>query len=206
LEFAESQPSLFDLTADWLERMPFDKFQTFDFWKLYGQAVDNMLESDAAIVKSNPSISDERRAEQLKTQRATRDQFNAILDSNRYGQLQGEGSFRLPHRAFLAALFIHLYREEPVLYAPFRYLVKLVEIDEAMTRWRTRHVMMVHRMLGAKIGTGGSSGHDYLSQTASRNRIWTDLFNISTFLIPRSKLPRLPQELSRALGFHFSEA
>ncbi len=206
LEAAESRPSLMELTADWLERMPFDQYGDFDFWQQYAAAVERMLSSDAEIVGANPSISEERRAEQLRTGQATRERFEAILDAGQYARLRDEGVFRLPHRAFLAALFIHLYRDEPVLYAPFRYLVKLVEIDEAMTRWRTRHAMMVHRMLGAKIGTGGSSGHDYLSETAARNRIWRDLFNISTFLIPRRELPTLPPGLARDLGFHFAGA
>jgi len=56
-------------------------------------------------------------------------------------------------------------------------------------------------MLGSKIGTGGSSGHDYLKATVSGKRIFADLFNLSTFLIPRSLLPALPDSLLRDLGF-----
>jgi len=61
---------------------------------------------------------------------------------------------------------------------------------------------MVQRMVGTKIGTGGSSGHDYLKSTISGKRIFADLFNLSTFLIPRSKLPELPTLLIRNLGFY----
>ncbi len=203
LRVAAERPSLLDLTERWLERMPFDRRTDFDFWRQYEQAVARMLASDQTIVETNPALSDERRGQQLKTQDETRQRFAAILDRERFEQLRTEGLFRLSQRAFLAALFIHLYRDEPMLYAPFRYLTNLLEIDEAMTRWRTRHAMMVHRMLGARIGTGGSSGHDYLHQTARQNRVWTDLFNLSTFLIPRSCLPVLPEGLVRDLGFHF---
>lgn len=46
-------------------------------------------------------------------------------------------------------------------------------------------------MLGIKIGTGGSSGYQYLHATAQRHRVFTDLFNLSTFFIPRcGHLPR----------------
>jgi tryptophan 2,3-dioxygenase len=38
----------------------------------------------------------------------------------------------------------------------------LIEHDELAAGWRSRHVMMVERMIGAKTGTGGSSGADYL--------------------------------------------
>jgi len=204
LREAEATPSLLDVTNRWLERMPFDRKGDFDFWKLYGKAVDRMLESELEIVASNPAISEERRLQQVETQRQTREKFDAILDRAQFEDLRKQGGVRLSHQAFLAALFIHLYRDEPILYAPFRYLVALMEIDEAMTRWRSQHAMMVHRMLGAKIGTGGSSGHDYLSANVRRNRVWTDLFNISTFLIPRGQLPALPPDLARDLGFHFS--
>ena len=89
------------------------------------------------------------------------------------------------------------------MYAGFRYLTQLVEIDELMTNWRQRHALMVRRMLGTKIGTGGSSGHDYLNATTANNHAFTDLFNIATYLIPREDLPVLPAELIRALGFFF---
>jgi tryptophan 2,3-dioxygenase len=41
----------------------------------------------------------------------------------------------------------------------------LVDIDEGIQEWRYRHVMMVQRIIGAKIGTGGSSGAEYLRST-----------------------------------------
>ncbi len=91
-----------------------------------------------------------------------------------------------------------------MLYTPFRYLTLLVDIDELFTSWRQRHAIMVQRMLGTKIGTGGSSGHDYLSRTTQQNRVFLDLFNLSTYLLPRGELPVLPSELQQGLGFFFS--
>jgi tryptophan 2,3-dioxygenase len=41
----------------------------------------------------------------------------------------------------------------------------LVDVDEGLAEWRYRHVMMVHRTIGKKAGTGGSSGVDYLRST-----------------------------------------
>ncbi len=63
---------------------------------------------------------------------------------------------------------------------------------------------MVERMIGRKIGTGGSSGHAYLRSTAERHRIFGDLFQLSTFLIPRSSLPELPADVRRRLGFVYA--
>ena len=42
---------------------------------------------------------------------------------------------------------------------------RLVDIDEGMQEWRYRHVKMVERTIGHKIGTGGSSGVEYLAST-----------------------------------------
>jgi tryptophan 2,3-dioxygenase len=41
----------------------------------------------------------------------------------------------------------------------------LVDVDEGIQEWRYRHVKMVERTIGAKIGTGGSAGADYLRST-----------------------------------------
>ena len=126
-----------------------------------------------------------------------------MLDEAAHERLREAGERRLSHRATRAALFIHLYRDQPILHLPFRLLRTLVDVDELLSTWRYRHALMVHRMIGTKIGTGGSSGHHYLLNTVERNKVFTDLFNLSTFLISRSALPALPADLERRLGFYF---
>ena len=44
----------------------------------------------------------------------------------------------------------------------------LVDIDEGIQEWRYRHVKMVERIIGAKTGTGGSTGAAYLRGTLFR--------------------------------------
>ena len=44
----------------------------------------------------------------------------------------------------------------------------LVDIDEGIQEWRYRHVKMVERIIGGRIGTGGSAGADYLRSTLFR--------------------------------------
>ena len=78
-----------------------------------------------------------------------------------------------------------------------------MDIDENFTTWRHRHAILAQRMLGKKIGTGGSSGHNYLKMAAENNRVYEDLFNLSTFLISRKELPILPKELKQDLNFSF---
>jgi tryptophan 2,3-dioxygenase len=203
LDELETQPSLLELTDRWLDRMPFLEFGDFDFWKEYERAVEKMLASDSKIIESNPTLTDREKQFQLNDLEGTRVRFQSLLDETKFNELREAGEFRLSHQGFLAALFINLYRDKPMLYSPFRYLSCLLDIDELFTNWRQRHVVMVQRMLGTKIGTGGSSGHEYLNATAKKNRVFLDLFNLSTFLIPREDLPVLPPKLHQALGFFF---
>ena len=61
---------------------------------------------------------------------------------------------------------------------------------------------MVMRMIGTRIGTGGSSGHEYLERTAERHRVFADLSALASFYIPRSALPRLPADVRSRMGFN----
>jgi tryptophan 2,3-dioxygenase len=54
---------------------------------------------------------------------------------------------------------------------------RLVDIDEGLQEWRYRHVKMVERTIGHKIGTGGSSGVGYLASTLF-NPTFPDLWEI----------------------------
>ncbi len=115
-----------------------------------------------------------------------------------------EGKKKLSYKATVAALFINLYREEPILQLPFQFITCLIDIDNQVTNWRYRHAQMVLRMIGNKIGTGGSSGHEYLSKTAQKHQIYGDFHGISSLLIPRSELPELPKGIRAQLNFHFN--
>lgn len=206
LQALENEPSLFDCVEKWLERIPFFEYGDFKFWDAYHDAVNKMLDSDQAIIENNDYLSDNDRAFQLKDLETTRASFSALLDKDSYEQLASEGRFRLSQQAMLGAVFINLYRDEPMFQQPFRVLTALTDIDEHFTTWRYRHVIMVQRMLGSKIGTGGSSGSDYLRQTTENNRFFKDFFSLSTFLLPRSALPELPEALKKALNFYFHPA
>lgn len=204
LKDSEREASLFDLLNRWLERTPFLQLGAYDFWQAYRAAVDAMLTHDRHSIENNPIFTDEKRAVQLKVLSATEAQFDALFDATKYKVLQEEGEVRLSHTAFQAALLINLYRDEPILHVPFRLLSLLMDIDENFTKWRYRHALMVLRMIGSKIGTGGSSGHDYLRNTAESHKVFKDLFSLSTFMIPRSSLPVLPPKVREAMGFRYS--
>lgn len=183
--------TLFDGLENWLSRTPFLKTANFDFASQYKTALIGVYTDDLGVIKNNPRLTDTDKEKSSKNIQGFLDQIEAVFDEQRYNELRARGVFRFSFRAFHAALFISLYRDEPILQTPFNILNSLMDIDEALTTWRYRHALMAHRMLGRKIGTGGSSGTDYLKDTAEKHKIYTDLFNMSSFLIPRSKLPPL---------------
>lgn len=199
-------PSMFELVEKWLERTPFLNSENFNFWESYKQAVERMLEQDKNIISENKTFTEKKREFQLKQLELTKQNFEALFDEGKHDELVKEGMVHLSNKAMLAAIFINLYRDEPILHLPFMFLNLLVEMDELFTEWRYSHALMVHRMIGAKIGTGGSSGHQYLMATVDKHRIFTDLFNLSTYLIPRSELPKLPEDLIQQLGFTYSKS
>ncbi len=203
---SEERPALFDHVERWLERTPFLSFGDFDFWQAYRQAAERMLDAEREVIERNPNLGDAERKEQLQNHEATRETFATVFDRDRWEQQRAEGRRRLSHAAFLAALLISLYRDEPVFHMPYRLLTTLVDIDEGFTTWRQRHALMVYRMIGGKIGTGGTTGHRYLRATAEKHRFFTDLFDLSTFLLPRSQLPRLPAEVEEQMQFRYTAA
>jgi tryptophan 2,3-dioxygenase len=202
----DQETSLLQLIEKWLERTPFLEFEKFNFWTAYREAVTKMMTDDRAIIQNNPSLSNEEKSAQFKQLDMTWENFDALFDEAKHNEMIQSGHRRISYRATQAALLICLYRDQPILHLPFKLLMTLVDIDELFTAWRHRHALMVHRMIGTKIGTGGSSGHQYLKATADTHKIFTDFFNLSTFLIPRSALPKLPEEVERSLGFYYKQA
>ena len=57
----------------------------------------------------------------------------------------------------------------------------LTDLDEGLQEWRYRHVMMVQRTIGAKMGTGGTDGAAYLQRSLNRP-VFPDLWAIRTDL------------------------
>lgn len=198
-----SQKSLFDLMEDWLARLPLLETKHFSFWKEYQIAVEKMFDEDTEIIRTNPRLTEDEKTKNLKMMQMMMGPFQSLFDEEKYKTLQESGYFRMGFKSLKSALMIQLYRDEPLFQTPFKILSHFLDIDELLTQWRYRHALMAHRMLGKKIGTGGSSGSDYLKDATEKHKIFTDLFNLSTFLIPRSKIPTLPKEIQDQMGFRF---
>jgi tryptophan 2,3-dioxygenase len=71
-------------------------------------------------------------------------------------------------------ILIDVYRRDP---KNAEMCERLVDLDEGIQEWRYRHVKMVERTIGAKPGTGGSTGAMYLRNTVG-SPLFPDLWDI----------------------------
>ncbi len=93
-------------------------------------------------------------------------------------------------RVRAALVFIESYRELPLLAWPRLLLDTIVELEQQMVIFRARHARMVERIIGRRVGTGGSSGVDYLERT-TQYRVFKDLWGVRTVLVKKTSLPEL---------------
>jgi tryptophan 2,3-dioxygenase len=178
IEALESQPTLLELVNAWLERMP---FLERSYWPGDGGAFFDQLERSytAGLVQG--------------------EEGNAALWRKIF--VEGDPERRLSPKAARSALFIMLYRDEPIFQQAFRFLQVLLDIDEGLAAWRNRHINMVHRMIGLRVGTGGSTGKAYLKGAMDSHYIFSEIADLSSFLFERRRLPPLPPSLKQAIGF-----
>ena len=190
----EQKPSILGMVENWLERMPF--FEE-EFWRDWEDSPD-----EAAAQPGRSLFWNRYRLlyEQSLSERDDKPDLLGKFDDIFFKT--GWGAFR--PTALRAALFIMLYRDEPMFRLPFALLNSLIEIDEQLATFRYRHLQMVRRMIGTRVGTGGSSGEQYLQGAVNRNYIYKELAGVITFLIERRHLPKLPPRLHQALRFSFS--
>ncbi len=203
VEDSEQALSLLDHVDRWLARSAFFNAESFDFVQRYRDAANALHAAERAEIEGHPTWDAESRRKRLKAFESGVRKFDAVFQKAIWDEEVRQGKRRLSYQAFMTALFVNLYRDEPALHLPFRILTALVEIDESFTIWRQRHALMAHRMLGRQAGTAGS-GYVYLDETAKRYKAFKDLFDVSTYLLPRSALPCLPD--ATASGFELRHA
>ena len=199
----EKDTSLFSLVEKWLERIPFLNMDGYDFIDQYKTSVIKMLEKEVSVINTS-GLSDNDKAIRVKMIDENRRYFDTIFDEKNHLESISEGLTKLSYKATMSALLINLYREQPILQLPYKFLRQLVETDHKISLWRFRHVQMVEKMLGQKIGTGGSSGQGYLKQTVDKHRLFEDIANIATLMISREYLPELPKNIKQELSFNFT--
>jgi tryptophan 2,3-dioxygenase len=185
----EEGTSLLQLVNSWLGRMPF--FEEEENWKNFNATTDSAnMHKYWSTYRTH-----------LKGSLSEAEMNNLAFFDKVFVHPDTEEKRYLSATASRAALFIMLYRGYPMLQLPFQLLNSLLEIDEQLSTWRYRHMSMVHRTIGTRIGTGGSTGRDYLKAALDKHYIFKEIAQLTSFLIERKKLPQLSKEMERRLGF-----
>ena len=158
-----TEKSLYDVTCDWLERTP-----------IQGSIPDSSNDNEEVNTFIKQYLEAHKKLYPDTNQEAI-DFFeqDSVLRRRRAG-----------------LIFIESYRELPLLSWPRKLISTLIELEESMILWRSSHARMVERIIGRRIGTGGSSGVDYLDMT-TKYRVFIDLWSVRSILIKKESLPTL---------------
>ena len=154
-------------------------FQSFQF-----------REFEVALGHRAPGIADRlpegsperRRVEERLNQRSLYDSFLRFLFLNGYeipaDVLSRDASLPVAEDERVRQILVRIYHSDP---ESREVCERLVDLDEGLQEWRYRHVKMVQRTIGMKIGTGGSAGVEYLKKTLF-TPLFPDLWAIRTAL------------------------
>ena len=97
------------------------------------------------------------------------DAFLHYLAANKYpvpkALLQRDHSAVYEPSPEVQRIIVNVYKKDPTV---AQIAERLVDLDEGFMEWRYRHVKMVQRTIGTKMGTGGSAGAEYLMTTLNQ--------------------------------------
>lgn len=183
LEETIKEPSLEEVLKKWLERTPIQGsfINEENDEKFVDEFIDNYLDS---MIKQNQEILENMSEYSSVDKKTLEKRFESnIISAKEYLRPDGK-----TNRGRAGLLFIEAYRDLPLLAWPRKLIDSFVELEESMVLFRTHHARMVERIIGRRVGTGGSSGVDYLDET-TKYRIFKDLWGVRTILIKKSALP-----------------
>uniref|UniRef100_A0A0N4ZPN2 Tryptophan 2,3-dioxygenase n=1 Tax=Parastrongyloides trichosuri TaxID=131310 RepID=A0A0N4ZPN2_PARTI len=204
VEKSETEPSLFLLIEKWLERTPgiHPSEKEPGYWAQYEEAVKKYLENMKDEAETYEKDSEGYKIA-MEEYNKTKCSYETILNKEYHDEAIEKRERRFSHDAIKGAMMICLHREMPRFSQPYQILVYLMDIDSLFTKWRYNHLLTVQRMIGNKMGSGGSSGYLYLRSTiADKYKVFLDLFNLSTWIIPRVYIPKPTRGMIESVSHH----
>ncbi len=193
LDAVRQERTVLAVLHDWLYRTPIqgsspedpdDDAAVIRFLEAYLGHMDSQLDRNVARLVETLDVDDPAKMQK---------RFDGIRAAAReflFATTADPADQQRLRRIRAAALFIESYRELPLLSWPRLLLDLVVELEEQFVLFRHRHARMVERIIGRRVGTGGSSGVDYLDRTG-QYRVFRDLWAIRTVLLPKAHLPEL---------------
>ena len=184
LENAMNEKSIIEVVSSWLSRTPIQgsEYNSESDDEVVNEFVENYLQKMKENAEKSISKIERESSEYTKIKSRYEQTVNDARDF-----LLPEGKV---NRTRAGLLFIESYRDLPLLSWPRKLIDCLVALEESMVVWRHNHARMVERIIGRRVGTGGSSGVDYLDMT-TKYRVFTDLWGVRTLLLKTEDLPEL---------------
>jgi len=103
--------------------------------------------------------------------------FDAPVDDDK----PGDEKERRSNQSKRVRAIVEILTHPEKLYKEYQLAEALLEHDEHFALWRSHHIKMVERMVGAKRGTGGSEGVGYLKKTLD-SKFFPELWEARTYL------------------------
>ncbi len=199
------KPTLKEAVLSWLSRTPIDGSSPGDAGDaaVVASFVAHYLKGHERLLADACTYAISLQASTGENEQKLRARYDAQFASARthllaldVDETQRPATMRL--RA--AILFVDSYRSLPLLSWPGQVIDTLIECEQSMLVFRQRHARMVERVIGRRVGTGGSDGVAYLDATALKYRVFPEIWAARTLLLPPELCP--PVTNRAYYGFH----
>ena len=133
------------------------------------------------VFKHDPAV--QASLAQLLSEPSLYDEFLAFLARRGYAVpadvLARDVTRCHPSAAGLVEVFAQVYAAPAEHWGVYEACEELVDVEDNFQQWRFRHLQVVQRTIGHKVGTGGSSGVDFLRRALDLT-FFPELFEVRT--------------------------
>lgn len=189
-------PTLKTAVLEWLSRTPIDGSQPGDAGdaQVVDAFADGYLAGHATMLQHASSAAIAMQVLTGENEQRLRARHDAQFESARTHLLAldvPEAQRATTKRLRAAILFVDSNRSLPLLSWPGQVIDALIECEQSMLVFRQRHARMVERVIGRRVGTGGTDGVAYLDATALKYRVFPEIWAARTLLLPPSMCPKV---------------
>jgi tryptophan 2,3-dioxygenase len=164
------------------ELNPASGFQSMQFREI--EFVSGLKHESVARAFADDEFARERLAYRLDSP-SLADEFFALLRRRGFDAPADDSAIddqeRRSNQSQRTNAVVEILTHPEKFYKEYQLAEGLIEHDEHFALWRSHHIKMVERMVGAKRGTGGSEGVGYLKTTLDK-RFFPELWDARTHL------------------------
>jgi len=185
------QPSLREVLPQFLARVEVKGGDIFlqrflDLKRREQAAKMHELKQERAILdKMTPKDPEE---EQYINRLRIKNEYQQQAATNAVAELEAFFTDKEQGKARLVALMAMTFPFSASFSKIARIISCILHLEQALILWRQRHARVAEFFIGRKMGTGGSSGVEYLDATSLQYRVFNDLWQIRSLAVPSARL------------------